>query len=187
MKIIRYFLLLILGVTFVYAQPRQGSNRDLSISGSYQNYSSGNSSGNSSAFFISPRFGIYVVEGLEIEPEFSLVAPSSGDPAYMLNGNIAYNFLSAGRGVPFLLIGYGIANTVPVFNIPFSRSDFRVDVLNLGVGVKGYVKEDIAIRVEYRYQSFSGKGPTHNYGFGSYTEEVDARSHTVQFGLSILL
>ncbi len=112
---------------------------------------------------------------------------SGSDPVYMINGNVSYNFISTSRGVPFLLVGYGLSNTVPFFNVPFTRTDFGVGVLNLGIGMKMFLKEDIALRVEYRFQKFTGEGETTTYGTYSYTRKVDTRIHNVQIGISIFL
>lgn len=187
MKTLQFLLIIALTSTSMLAQPREGKNKELSLSGSYQNFSSGSGSSSSSAFLISPRLGFFVVEGLELEPELLFLLSSGSDPVYMLNGNVSYNFLTQGKGIPFLLVGYGLANTVPVFNVPFIRTDFRVDVLNLGGGVKAFLSEDIALRLEYRYQKFTGQGVTVNYGLMSVSQKVDARIHIVQFGLSVLL
>jgi len=171
------------------AQPREGKTRELSVSGSYQRYSSGSSS-SSSAFLISPRLGIFVHRGFEIEPEVLLMF-ATGATVYVLNGNVSYNFVGEGKAVPFLLLGYGIANTVPLFNIPTTKVEYSVGVLNVGAGVKAFLTEDIALRFEYRYQNFSGDGGTTNYSFSGYsysiTRKIDVRLHTVQFGLSVLL
>lgn len=130
--------------------------------------------------------GFFVYKGLEIEPEVLFMVGSGADPVYMLNGNISYNFISKGKVVTFLLAGYGLANTVPLLNIPLIRTDFTVGVLNLGFGIKSFLKDDIAIRVEYRYQNFTGQKEITNFYY-SYSEKVDTRIHTVQFGISILL
>ena len=159
----------------------------MSISGSYQNYSSEGSSGSSGAFLISPRFGFFVVEGLELEPELLFMVSSGSDPVYMLNGNISYNFTHSGTTVPFLLAGYGVANAIPFFNVPLSKMDFTVGVLNLGAGTKIFFNENVALRVEYRYQSFNGENTRVFAGSFSYTEKVDLRIHTIQFGFSVLL
>jgi Outer membrane protein beta-barrel domain len=187
MKLVRFMLIVVLTATTLHAQPREGRNTELSLSGSYQNYSSGSSSGSSGAFLISPRVGFFVFEGLELEPEILLLLSSGSVPVYLLNGNISYNFISAGKGVPFVLLGYGIANTVPIFNVPFLNTDFGVGVLNAGAGVKIFLKENIALRIEYRYQKFSGEGSSGIIGFYSFTQRVDTRIHTVQFGISVLL
>lgn len=187
MKMILALIIGICAAMSAYAQPRKGVNNELSLSGSYQNYSSGSSSHSSGAFLLSPRFGFFVVEGFEVEPEVLLLLSSGGDPVYVLNGNVAYNFISSGKQVPFLLVGYGLANTVPIFNVPFAQTGFTVGVINVGAGLKVFLKEDIAIRVEYRYQNFSGRGRTYNFGYASYTEELNATIHTVQFGFTVLL
>jgi opacity protein-like surface antigen len=173
--------------TSLFAQPGEDRKKELSISGSYQNYSTGSSSGGSSAFLISPRLGFFIYKGLELEPEILFMTSSEGSPVYMLNGNISYNFISKGKTVPFLLIGYGLANTVPFFSVPMFKTGFTVGVLNIGAGFKVFLKEDIAIRLEYRFQNFSGQGNTMTYYSYSYTEKVDTRIHIVQFGLSMLL
>ncbi len=186
MKLLNIVVIPFLFASSVIAQPREGRRVELSLSGSYQNYSTGSSSESHGAFLLSPRLGIFVVQGLEIEPEFLTMVVSGSEPTYMLNANVSYNVLTAGKGVPFLLIGYGIANTVPFFNVPFGRYDFSVGVFNIGAGVKAYLTPDIALRIEYRYQGFSGEH-ANNYGIFSYTEKVDTRIHSVQFGFSVLL
>jgi opacity protein-like surface antigen len=186
MKTVHVLALVALAVTMVSGQPREGLNKEVSVSGSYQNYSSGSSSGGG-AFLASTRLGFFLGGGFEAEPEIVMMVTSGSEPVYMLNGNVSYNFISAARGVPFLLIGYGLANTVPFFNVPTMRMDFRVGVLNIGGGLKVFVKEDIAVRLEYRYQKFSGEHETSSYGIYSLTQKVDTRIHTVQFGLSVLL
>jgi Outer membrane protein beta-barrel domain len=187
MKIFQTIVIMVLAASALFAQPREGKNKELSLSGCYQNYSSGSGSETSGAFLLSPRLGFYVVKGLELEPEILLMFSSGTDPIYMFNGNVCYNFISQGKGVPFILIGYGISNTVPFFNVPFTRTSFSIGVFNLGAGVKAYMNEDVALRLEYRYQRFSSRGTTTTYGDYSYSQEVNTRIHTIQFGLSVLL
>jgi hypothetical protein len=187
MKTLIVIMLFALANALCPAQPREGRTRELSLSGSFQTYSSGNSSSASSAFLVSPRLGFFIVEGLEIEPEALVMLTSGADPVYVLNANVSYNFVSSNKGVPFVLVGYGRANTVPFFNVPMTRTTFGVDVFNLGAGVKIYMGEDIALRVEYRFQKFYGQGNTTLYGLYSFSEKVDTRLHIVQFGFSVLL
>lgn len=187
MKNMFFIAAIVMAASSLLAQPREGKYKEMSLSGSYQNYSSGSSSGSSGAFLISPRVGFYVHEGLELEPELLLMFASGSDPVYVLNGNVSYNFLSVGKGIPFLLVGYGLANTVPIFNVPIGKTGFTVGVLNVGGGVKAFLHEDIAIRIEYRYQNFSGEGEKLNFGGFSYTQKTDISIHTAQFGLSVLL
>lgn len=186
MKSITLVLLTVFAASCLFAQPREGKHVELSLSGGYQHFSSDNSDG-TGAFLLSPRVGVFLIEGLELEPEFTLMTVSQGDPMYMVNGNVSYNFRTGGNGVPFLLVGYGISNTVPVFNVPMVRTDFSIGVLNLGAGVKIFITDDVAVRLEYRYQNFTGESEPVNTPYSSYTSKVDVRLHTVQFGLSVLL
>ncbi len=190
MKTFGVAIMMILVAASLAAQPREEKNFELSLSGSYQYFSFGEGSDGSGAFLISPRLGVFIVEGLEFEPEVLLMFASERDPVYVLNGLLSYNFLSVGKAVPFLLAGYGVANTVPFFNVPLTSYDFSVGVVNAGAGVKVFLSEDIALRIEYRFQRFTGEGEyTSNYGFGSFswTQKVDTRIHSAQFGISILL
>lgn len=158
---------------------------ETSISFSFQNIKSGGGT-SSTNFLIAPRLGIFVHEGLEIEPEIIFLKPDKGDALYMLNGNIAYNFLNEGRGVPFLLVGYGITNALSLFNVSLLAYGFSAGVLNIGGGVKTFVADNVAVRLEYRFQKFSGdKSQT----FGSFTvqQKVDTQMHTIQAGFSVLL
>ena len=186
MKRFTYLLCVMASVVSAFGQPREGKRVELGISGAYQNYSSGSSSNSSGAFLISPRVGVYVAEGFALEPEVTLLLASNSDPAYVFSGNVVYNFLQAGKGVPFILVGYGVANSVPLFGLPVVTPGFTVGVLNLGAGVKVYLLEDVALRIEYRYQNFSGED-RRDYGFVSFTQKLDTRIHSVQFGLSVLL
>ncbi len=186
MKRLVLSLFVVLTATSLSAQPSEGKSVELSISGAYQHLSSDNSSSGSGAFLLSPRLGIFVVEGLELEPEFVLLAAEGNDPMYMVNANISYNFRTHGKSTPFLLIGYGLANTVPAFGVPMFWSDFSIGVLNIGAGAKIFVTDDIAIRLEYRYQHFSGESDTQFFGSVPYTQSINAQMHTVQFGLCML-
>ena len=187
MKTLLVAITIVLGICQLPAQPREGKNKELSLSGGLQNTSGGNGSGSSTSFLISPRLGFFVYEGLEFEPEVVLLLASGGDPVYIANANVAYNFLASRKGTPFLLLGYGRANTIPYLNVPIARTDFGINVFNLGAGVKIFLNPDTALRLEYRFQKFFGTGETSTFGIYSFTEEVDARIQTVQFGFSILL
>ncbi len=187
MNKLAFLLIIAMMTTSLLAQPREGKRAELSVSGAYQNYSSGTSEKSTGAFLVSPRVGFFVVEGFEIEPEVVLMFASGSDPVYVLNGNVSYNFVSAGKGVPFILIGYGLANTVPLFGVPMTRTDLVIGVLNVGGGVKAFLRDDIALRIEYRYQGFSGEGKRESNSGYSYAQKVDMRIHNVQFGISVLL
>jgi opacity protein-like surface antigen len=187
MKTAPLVILTVLLATPCLSQIRENKYRELSLSGGYQNISRSGSSSNSSLLLISPRLGFFVNGGLEIEPEAILMVGSGIDVVYMINGNIAYNFSAGPNGVPFLLAGYGVSNTVPVFDVPVTKTAFAVGVLNLGAGMKIFLNDEVAFRVEYRFQNFSGEGDAVAYPGYSYTPKVDYTVHTAQFGFSILL
>ena len=187
MKYFQFIVVVTLSTTSLLAQLPEGKNKELSFSGSYQDYSSASGFSNSGSILLSPRIGIFVLKGLEIEPEALLMVSSGSEPVYMLNGNVSYNFNPIRKSMPFLLIGYGISNTFPFFNVPVTRVDYSVNVLNVGFGMKSFVSDDIAIRLEFRYQKFSGQGSTVNYGYYSYTSKIDMKIRTIQFGFSYFL
>jgi opacity protein-like surface antigen len=166
-------------------QIREGYNKELSLSGGYQHTSREGSSSGSGAILVAARLGFFVDRGFEIEPEVMLMAGTGFDAVYMLNGIVSYNFTVGPNGVPFLLAGYGISNTIPYFNVPSGRTDFMIGVLNAGAGMKIFLKEDVAVRLEYRFQNFSGSDDPVPGGF--YTQEVDYTLHTIHFGFSVLL
>jgi len=185
MKGLTIISLIVAIASSVSAQPGGERDKELSLSASYQNISGSGSNGSSGLILISPRIGFFFAKGFEIEPELLLLLSPGSDAIYMLSGNLSYNVLSAGRSVPFFLAGYGIANTIPLFNVPFLRTPF-IGVLNLGAGVKAFLSEDIAIRVEYRFQNFVGSDL---YGTPpyTYTENIDVQMHTVHIGITVLL
>jgi len=187
MKGIAVALLAILVTVPSYSQIRGGKATEFSISGSFQSISREGSDNSSSALLLSPRVGWFVAGGLEIEPEFLLMLGEGAGFSYVLNGNIAYNFDVDSGGIPFLLAGYGYANTVPVFGVPFTSPDYGLGVLNLGAGLKIFFASDVALRLEYRFQNYTGSGGTYTYPGYSYTRDTDLTIHIVQFGISVLL
>jgi len=131
--------------------------------------------------------GFFVVGGVKVEPEGLLMFSSAGDPVYEFNCLVSYNFLSEGKGFPFLLVGYGISNTVPFLNIPLEAPGFSVGVFNAGGGVKFFVKEDVAFRLEYRFHKFSGERTGFSYYPFTVDQKISSQLYNVEFGFSILL
>jgi len=171
--LLRTIQVLLLGVCageLVLAQMQEGKDIELSLSGGIQ----ANGFRDPNNFFISSRVGCDVVKGLKLEPELMSVFASGLSPVYMFNGNVIYNFITNKRSIPFVLIGYGIANTFPFINWPLKEKDFNVGVLNAGIGVKIFLEKGPAFRIEYRFQKFS-------------SPEIEARIYTLQFGSIILL
>jgi len=184
MKTLLFIMTLAFACT-LYAQPDSEKQLELSLSGLYQSFS-GTSNDQSDAFIISPRLGFHLVKGFEIEPEATLMSAKRLSPVYMLNGNVSYNFVLFTKAVPFLLIGYGTANEIPFLQLPSVRTGSWIGVLNIGGGVKEYLSKDVALRVEYRYQKFSGQVQEILANL-SYLATTNHEITTLQFGFSVLL
>ncbi len=108
------------------------------------------------------RYGWFVHKGLEFEPELHWFVQENVEPATSIHANAVYNLDLARKSGPprallFVLAGYGVGNAVPTVHSYFARrsDSFDVSVLNLGAGLKAFVSERIALRVEYRHQRYS--------------------------------
>lgn len=168
----------------LFGQEDMKKKTEISFSVSLQNVAIGEGK-SSTSFLAASRIGFYVYKGLQIEPE-AIVLLGSADPAYMVSGNLVYNFWGNLKAVPFLLAGYGVANTIPIYNVPIYAMGSVVGVLNLGFGIKSFISDNIALRGEYRFQRFSGQQKTYSYyDYSTYSEKLTARIHSFQFGIVI--
>ena len=125
------------------------------------------------------RPGYYVIDGLSIEPELFWTAIEDERPMFSLAANASYTFSTSDAKVaPFLLVGFGIGNGIPIFQrLIFRSSDVMdISVLNAGAGVKYFVTSDIGLRAEYRYQRYSGEVES---------STTTSNWHTILFGFSI--
>jgi len=190
MKIGSVVVAIALASACALSQPFPEKRVELSFSGGLQSISSG-SGASSAVFLLTPRVGYFALGGLEVEGEGTFAFAGGSDPAYMFNGILSYNFPLRGRAVPFILAGYGVANSVPTFNVPLlSYSLAQLGVLNVGVGMKALLADNVAMRVEYRYQKFSGTQSPTTVDFLMYplsSEKIDVRLSSVLAGFSILL
>lgn len=160
-------------------------NVEASLSAGLQSIAGAGAS--STNIMLSTRVGFFPVEQFEVEPEFMIVKGENVTAMYMLNGNLAYNFkLPTGTASPFVLAGYGITNSFPIFNLLFQNYDTTIGVLNLGIGLKILVAKNVAVRIEYRYQKFTGEKTSTLFGYTS-TMNVDLTNHTVNVGFSVIL
>ncbi len=189
MKLVACMLLCLAACSRSGAQTGDGKRCEIGLSGSFQSLSVGNSGNSSSAVTLSPRFGWFVTGGLEIEPEVLAFFAHDQEMVYVVNGNVAYNFVSLGQIVPFILMGYGQANMVPSFGTPAYKTGSAVDVLNFGIGVKFFPASVLGIRLEYRYQWYSGKDQTGYWrpGFMEYPGTLDVDLQVIQFGVSVMV
>jgi len=135
------------------------------------------------------RPGYYLIDGLVVEPEILWTAVEKELPSLCLSGNLAYNFrIPQSQITPFVLVGYGTGNAIPLFQRLFFRASDKLDinVLNVGAGVKFFVAKRIALRTEYRYQRYSQES-TRTYGALSSTTKTINNFHNVFLGFSVFL
>ena len=144
--------------TAVFSQPEQGTS-ELSFAFSFQ---ARNAGGKSYTFFNLPfRYGYFITQRIEIEPEVIYTKAEGLEPGFTLLGNISYHFLAEPNAFAFVLLGGGVSNSIPTgwsdLNV---YEDLTLAVLNIGLGVKTFVSKKGAVRAEYRFQHFSGENTT---------------------------
>lgn len=139
------------------------------------------------------RTGVFVYEGLSLEPEIALTAMEGTEPALVLAGNLSYTFFPPDANVcPFVLVGVGIGNAIPMGPNPIGRMSNALDVfmIGAGAGMKVFLTESAALRFEYRYQRLSYD---YEYTVSYYptvrksTTEIAYNMHRVFVGVSIFL
>ena len=133
------------------------------------------------------RPGFYLVDGLSVEPEIYWTALEDEAPAFSLSGNVSYTYRAPDAKVgPFVIVGYGLANTVPVADRALMRVSDKLDItlLNLGGGLKAFVTESAAIRIEYRYQTYWYER-SETYGNFTETYKRTYYLHNIFFGFSV--
>jgi hypothetical protein len=135
---------------------------------------------------LSLRPGYYVLKGLTLEPEILWNAVERYAPTFSLSGNLSYNFsIPQAHFAPFVLIGYGLTNGLPVFRGYTMRAadGFDVNVVNLGSGLKFFFSERAAFRTEYRYQRLRYDDASMFSGI----YDVKINMHSIFFGFSVFL
>lgn len=152
--------------------------------------SNSSTSESSQAFFsLAMRPGIFLANGLELEPEFLWTAIEGREPALSLVGNLAYNFgIPRSRVIPFILAGYGAANGLPRFErmIGKSTNDLDISLWDIGTGVKFMISRQAALRVEYRFQQFAYEMSQEVFT-AQVTEKYTWDVHNVFLGFSVFL
>lgn len=153
---------------------------ELSLSTDANSFSDSRGSHNEVSFAFRP--GLYIVDGLSVEPEVFGGTTKGRAPALNVSGNLSYSYgMGLHTFVPFVLVGYGSGNGFP-FNEPLQRNAnylSAITFLNAGGGLKVMTLGGRAlIRLEYRYQAFTAD----LYGI---KENVYARRFLV--GFSVLL
>ena len=153
-------LTVLISVETVFAQIERG-DKEFSIAASYMSMKYEDAEEAWWTANLAVRLGFLVTNNIEIEPEILFSKYKEEDAGFVLSGNLAYNFSPIGpegNAVPFVLGGFGYSNTlIFVHNVASSSwDDEKWTVLNLGGGFKGFMSKPVALRVEYRFQKFSG-------------------------------
>ena len=174
-------LLLVLGATFVAAQPFEGKKFELGTGIHLWNhsYDSGEFSDSWTLLNIPVRFGWFIWKGLQIEPEVIFTIPigeSKGDMTYFLSGHLVYNFKASPKLVPFIGGGAGIGNGIPFLGWVEGGSDANTWSIDGLAGVKYLVGNSAALRAEYRFM---------RYDYESEWSDETGNIHQFMIGLSI--
>lgn len=155
-------------------------------SSSYYDYYNNSDSESQTYFQLGVIPAYYLIEGLSVEPEISILAIEKTEPSFLLIGNLAYTFkIESNRFYPFIRAGYGITNA---FQFPVNGSLTRlsnsmdIGVLNLGAGLKTQLTESVLLRTEVNYRKFSY---SEDGAMSSYS--LDLSSVSLLFGFSVLL
>jgi opacity protein-like surface antigen len=137
------------------------------------------------------RIGAFITRSLEIEAEgIATVAQGCYDTevGYIASLNGSYNFPASDKLMPFVLVGYGFTNSMPLGNVLADKEydNITLSVLNAGLGWKFLFTPRAALRVEYRMQRFHGTRTYSDWYFGhTYTYDVDFTLHSVLIGVSL--
>jgi hypothetical protein len=124
--------------------------------------------------------GMFVTQGLSIEPEIAFMAIEKQLPTWYFLGNVSYTYAGEGaKMAPFVRAGIGVANGIPV--LPGTMAVFRtsdkldVQVLNVGAGVKYQVAGAAHLRAEANYKHYSwsrvlysGSSTSSDYSYGDF-------------------
>jgi opacity protein-like surface antigen len=166
----------------------QSSSEYSSNGGGYSSHYS--SDGDAQTYFgLDLRAGIFVIDGFSLEPEIYMLAVKSVQPAFNIGANACYTASITNSPVkPFLTIGYGIGNAIPLMQRVMGRSsgDFDIPVLRGGGGLKVFVSKQVALRVEYRYERFSSEQESSYYSYTS-TTKTTTNIHNILIGFSVFL
>lgn len=185
-KIATLSVLAVLGLALCsWAQPVPGKRFELSTSASFMSVKYKDSTESSTIVNLPIRVGIFLYKGLALEPEVVLTIPDQGSAGILALVNLAYNFNVKGKLVPFILAGAGYGNGQEMLNF-VGNMDTGITALNVGAGVKFLVSDSAAIRLEYRFVSYSGK-KTETYSSWTYTYDYGRTDHKILIGISLFL
>ena len=110
------------------------------------------------------RSGYFITDTFEAEAELGAFAYFGAPMTIYGAGNLQLQLPLSGSLWPFLLAGYGFSG-----GLLGHKYQAAVGVLNLGAGMKLVFEKIVALRIEYRFQQFSG---------GESYEEITSSSRT---------
>jgi len=162
-------LVCFLGAVPAFSQesPLVGKKFELGGSGAFS-FSEG-----TSTLALSPRLGLLVGGSIEVEGEMGLVRSSfsgggmsSSSTVLSLSGNLVYN-IPTSKGATFLLVGIGTTRT-STSSSGFGATNASTSrrVLNFGGGIKSFLTETAAVRIEYRRRQVKDLGGSNIILFG---------------------
>lgn len=185
-KVFVVMLMVLIPAGTILAQTEKG-DKELSFAASIshtkinEEYNGYKSSDSFWSIRLAGRLGFFVTKNVEIEPEITickigqeLFGEEDTKMGYILSCNLAYNFTSKKKTVPFVLAGFGISNSLPFYhNVVFwGLEDTTFKIINAGAGLKLFSSKNFAFRVEYRLQHYFGGG-----------DESDGTTYTYHYGL----
>lgn len=153
-------LIVLIPAGIAFAQVDQG-DKELGVAASWATIKEKGASDSYWGYHLALRLGYFLTQNIEIEPEVIFAKFKNVDAGYILSANLAYHFNPASKTVFFVLGGVGISNTVILWPIPNviilgGVEDESWMVFNGGAGFKAFMSKTWALRVEYRFQYFSG-------------------------------
>ncbi len=152
--------MLIFAAEMLYAQIEKGG-KEFSVAASFMARKAENQKEFATIFTVPIRFGIFATRAIEFEPELLFTKFKEEDTGYVFSANLAYHFSSGHpqqKAVPYIFGGLGVSNTfLFLYNTLYpERTGDHFTVLNLGAGIKQFISQDVALRMEYRFQDFMG-------------------------------
>ena len=111
----------------------------------------------------------YIINGLSIEPQITMIATEHIEPEFNFIANLSYTYRLKNSGfAPYFKAGYGISNSVSVkntysdwqgnldFKSIYHSDKFDIGVFNSSAGIKFLVNKKIALRGELNYKIYRG-------------------------------
>ena len=131
------------------------------------------------------RVGYFVTRSLALEGEvLATHVDFGGDDddngtGAVFSGNALYHFSPQSRITPFVLVGGGAGNAQEFLNLAY-KTDHTVTAFHAGAGLKAFMSNRAALRLEYRFSHYSGEESADFFSDGASTN-----LHKVLVGFSI--